>query len=427
MARKRVSSDDSAAHLKREKPTGGDDDFSWTYDDRYHVYIGRYRTGAQPSSRIAAFDFDGTLSVPKSGKKFPRDGQDFQLLDPRLGKRLADMTADRSFLIFTNQMGVGKHTTSQAVRERISSILKLLGPIPCTVFASTVENEYRKPRRGMFDLFLRDHNAGMEVDLTESVYVGDAAGRKKTASRPKDHSDADFLFSRNCGLNFMTPEQFLAGESIESAERANEKSLPRPHDPKEWLSPLTFGWSAKSNLKITDATMFEEEWAQISDLKCLVVVLVGIPGSGKSHFVQRFCSGWQIISRDKTGTMDKCEKELVAATGQKGYRVVIDNTNFDLESRKRWLSIVQRHSCTPVAVWMDVSVEQALHNNSFRRLAAIRSGTESAQMVPTFVIRNQANKLVAPCLEEGFEQVFRLNFLPHFDDESLLNLYKCYL
>ena len=414
MYRKRRSPDDSqpsAVDTTKKKPAGGDDDltFKWTFDEERHVFIGQYRGGAQPSSRIAAFDFDGTLSVPKSGKTFPRDGQDFQLLDLQLGKRLKDMTEDRSFLIFTNQMGVGKHTTGQAVRDRVYGIL--------TVFASTVENEYRKPRRGMFDLWLQDHNAGIGLDLNQCVYVGDAAGRKKTASYPKkDHSNADFLFAMNCGLNFMTPEQFLAGDTIESAQRENERSLPRPpHDPKLWLSPPhSFGWSAKHDLQITDAKMFCEEWKQICGLKRVVLVVIGIPGSGKTHFVDRFCTGWRIVSRDRMGTMDKCEQELVAATNESECRALVDNTNFDLESRKRWLSIAARSRCTPVAVWLDVSVEQTLHNNSFRRLAAIRRGDHSAQMVPTFVIRNQANKLVAPSLEEGFEQVFSNPFRARF-------------
>lgn len=168
--RKRASPDantEKDGDKKKEKLAGDDADFSWIYDEVRHVYVGHYRSGAQPSDKIAAFDFDGTLSVPRSGKTFPKDGQDFQLLSEQLPKRLREVTNGRSFIIFTNQMGVGKHTTSQAVRDRISGILRLIGPIPCTVFASTLENEYRKPRRGMFDLFLKHYNGDIGVDLKQ--------------------------------------------------------------------------------------------------------------------------------------------------------------------------------------------------------------------------------------------------------------------
>lgn len=262
------------------------------------------------------------------------------------------------------------------------------------------------------------------------MYVGDAAGRKKTTSYPKkDHSNADYLFAINCGLNFMTPEQFLAGNSVELAQKENENSLPRPtHDPKQWLSqPLSFGWSAKENLQLTDDVVFTSKWKNICSLDRIIVVMIGVPGSGKSHFVHRFCTRLQIVSRDKAGTMEKCEQEVVAATENDTCHVVVDNTNFDLESRKRWLSIANRTACTPVAVCLNVTLEQALHNNYFRRLAALRSGHDSAQMVPTFVIRNQANKLIEPTLTEGFADVFKINFVPHFTENSLRDLYTCYL
>jgi bifunctional polynucleotide phosphatase/kinase len=427
MARKRTSPQDPASDCKKEKSSGNDSDFSWTFDELRQVFIGRYLTGAEPSSRIAAFDFDGTLSVPKSGATFPKDGQDFKLLDHRLMQRLSAITTDRSFIIFTNQMGVGRHTTGQDVRDRIHGILKHF-QIPCTVFASVKENEYRKPRRGMFDLLQEEFN--VEISCSDSVFVGDAAGRKKSATGPKDHSNADFLFALNCTLRFMTPEQFLAGQPIESSHQHNMQTLPLPsYSPEKWLSlPENFGFSFKNGKKLHDENEFMTEWAKICKMPRVVAVIVGIPGSGKSHFVHRFCSEWTVISRDNFGSMEKCEKEMMNIMDrEKECRIVIDNTNHDTGSRKRWLIAAGKRKCTPVAVWMDMSVEQALHNNAFRRLAAIRSGHSSAQMVPTFVITKQAKEFEAPTLDQGFAEVFRISFQPDFADDSLRKLYSCYL
>ena len=43
-------------------------------------------------------------------------------------------------------------------------------------------------------------------------YCGDAAGRPKTANRPKDFSDTDLKFAANIGLKFLTPEQLFLDE-----------------------------------------------------------------------------------------------------------------------------------------------------------------------------------------------------------------------
>ena len=45
-----------------------------------------------------------------------------------------------------------------------------------------------------------------------SFYCGDAAGRPKTATRPKDFSDSDIKFALNVGLTFKTPEELFLGQ-----------------------------------------------------------------------------------------------------------------------------------------------------------------------------------------------------------------------
>ena len=409
--------------VKRDK-RDADHDFSWSFDAAARVYVGLYRGGGQPGAEIAAFDFDGTLSVPKSGKTFPVDGSDYSLLDPRLVARVREVTRNRRFVIFTNQAGVDKHTTSAAVREPVFGLPQLLGPEPCIIFASVDQNSYRKPRTGMFDLFCQEYNGGVKVDAHRSVYVGDAAGRPKTSTAKKDHSNADFLFAINCGFNFLTPEQLLAGTEVEVAHQANMASLPRPPDPRKWLSEAAaFAQDHGTGSRFPDEQSFKTVWTQVSSLPRVVVVMVGLPGSGKSTFVQRFCPDWQVVSCDKTGSMKKCETLLSEYLGQSSCRVVVDNTNFDLKSRSRWLEIVNQAKCALLAVWLDVGVDQAIHNVTFRRLAALRSGDLSAQMVPTFVIRNQSKSFQAPSLQEGFASVFRIFFKPSFRDESLHSLY----
>ena len=56
-------------------------------------------------------------------------------------------------------------------------------------------------------------NGGVEIDLQRSFYVGDAAGRHATGSRPADFSDSDKEFAEALGLTFYTPELMFLEES----------------------------------------------------------------------------------------------------------------------------------------------------------------------------------------------------------------------
>lgn len=119
-----------------------------------------------------------------------------------------------AIIIFTNQLGVGLDITESRKRdfqrkiEALSSHIK----IPFTLFAALGEDSYRKPNVGMWNLLLE--HLPKNIDLKESFFVGDAAGRLKGWKRGKtaDHSNADKVFACNIGITFHTPEEFFNGE-----------------------------------------------------------------------------------------------------------------------------------------------------------------------------------------------------------------------
>lgn len=67
--------------------------------------------------------------------------------------------------------------------------------IPLIVYAATQDDWSRKPRPGMFNMYVTEHET---FKVKESLYVGDAAGRKG------DFSDSDYKFALNAGLPFYT-------------------------------------------------------------------------------------------------------------------------------------------------------------------------------------------------------------------------------
>lgn len=185
--------------------------------------------------------------------------------------------------------------------------------------------------------------------MNESLYVGDAAGRpeRKHEKCKKDHSSADRLMALNAGLNFLTPEEhFLNAKKI------------------DWIRPEF----DPTTYKIPDS-LTDPKTAQLTSSTSEVVLMVGFPGSGKSFVAKKYLeeNGYRIANRDKLGTWQKCvsvmESELEAKK-----RVVIDNTNPDVESRKRYIDAAKKFKVPIRCFVMATSYKHARHNNLFREL-----------------------------------------------------------
>jgi len=73
---------------------------------------------------------------------------------------------------------------------------------------------YRKPNIGMFQVVQSLYRVkGYEIDLENSVFVGDAAGRLAKAKQQfRDHSNTDFKWAVNVGVQFLTPEEYFLGD-----------------------------------------------------------------------------------------------------------------------------------------------------------------------------------------------------------------------
>lgn len=189
---------------------------------------------------------DGTLIKTKSGKVFPTNCQDWQLLYDSIPSDFKKLHSDGfKIVIFTNQKGIhaGKVDRNE-FRKKIEAIVGKLG-IPVQAFVSVAGGHYRKPCVGMWNE-LKLRNDEVEINEKESIFVGDAAGRIKTTvrvnrfnfhlililqSRPKkDHSYADRFFAANVGVKFQTPEEFFGKSKVD------EPWGPPNFDPKNLFS-----------------------------------------------------------------------------------------------------------------------------------------------------------------------------------------------
>ncbi|GAA5879365.1 hypothetical protein JCM3774_003805 [Rhodotorula dairenensis] len=222
--------------------------------------------------RIAAFDLDGTVIRPKDGKPFPKDSFDWEFCSSRVVPKLRELhRAGYSLVLISNQASANPKLASD-FRRKMPYICRKLG-VPLHAYACWDFDEYRKPAPGMWQAVKQLVTAARtEVDYAASFYVGDAAGRRN------DHADTDRKFALNAGLRFMTPEELFDNE-LPDPDWAlwGWNPFQYPHDP---TAP------SKRGLRVVDAAELLDGAATAVE-KSEVVLLVGAPASGKTHYWQQ--------------------------------------------------------------------------------------------------------------------------------------------
>nr|CAD1834054.1 unnamed protein product [Ananas comosus var. bracteatus] len=170
--------------------------------------------GLLDSAKIAAFDFDGCLA----NTSVKRHGADaWSLLYPSIPEKLQGLyESGFKLVIFTNESNIErwKNKRQQAVDSkigRLDSFIKCVnladsGYMWLQVFIACGLGEsknqacdpFRKPEPGMWRLMQEHLNSGIAIDMEQSFYVGDAAGRAN------DHSDADIKFAEVQGVTYLS-------------------------------------------------------------------------------------------------------------------------------------------------------------------------------------------------------------------------------
>ncbi|KAG9333115.1 hypothetical protein JZ751_013469 [Albula glossodonta] len=307
--------------------------------------------GVTASAKVAAFDIDGCIITTKSGRVFPTSPDDWRILYPEIQPRLAHLLKQGyKVVFFTNQMGISKGKLRPEVfKSKVEDILITL-KLPVQVFVATGPGIYRKPVVGMWEHLTEKANDGMTVKKSQSFYVGDAAGRPVNwapGKKKKDFSCSDRLFALNIGLPFHTPEEFFLGW------KSAPFSLP-PFDPRTCDSA---------------ARLYDPPNASLTSTQQEVIVAVGYPASGKSTFFHTHIipKGYVYVNRDTLGSWQQCVSACERAL-KDGRSVAIDNTNPDLESRKRYVDVAQNAGVPCRCFLFTASLEQAKHNNRFREM-----------------------------------------------------------
>ena len=265
-------------------------------------------------SKVAIIDYDWTICKPKNNKTFPTDVDDWEWLRPSVPDVIKDLYHKKGFAICiaTNQSKEWKHT-------QIINALTTLN-IPLKIAVATTKASYKPSLQIYEELFTKP------IDKTKSFMCGDALGR------PNDHSDCDLKFAEAIGIKILSPEELF------------------PFDKKD-----------------TTIVIKPSETQEI-------VIMVGMPGSGKSHLAKTFTkpfskpftkTNYVIIEGDIYKTSEKMIKAAIPHL-DKGTSVVFDATNPTREKRKEYITVAERYKIPVRCIYMNTSMEEAIARNNLR-------------------------------------------------------------
>ncbi|KAI8092988.1 polynucleotide kinase 3 phosphatase-domain-containing protein [Halteromyces radiatus] len=360
-------------------------------------------------AKVAAFDLDSTLITTKSGKTFASNSDDWKWWHTNIPERLMDLYSQGyKIVIFSNQNGLNSEKRIRDFKIKLDTILGQLS-MPVLLYAAMKKDQYRKPMTGMWEDMIKEYkDDDVTIDLKQSFYVGDAAGRLDgwKHKMKRDHSCADRKFAHNIGIKFYTPEVFF-------------------HNEKE----VDFSWGDFNPHSYSMAIpLFTPTCSplipQSHDDSKEMIIFVGSPASGKSSFAKKHLipHGYEYINQDTLKTKAKCLKACEEAI-QQNKSVVIDNTNGTSDVRAEYLNLARKHDLPARCFYFVADEHLCRHNNYYRHIRQ----KESRDLLSEIVFRTYKSRFQEPTLDEGFAEIKKINFVFEGDDDDLMAWRKWYL
>lgn len=261
---------------------------------------------------------------------------------------------------------------------------------------------YHPPTTEQMDLIMRMLVEGDELPML--VHCGGGKGRAGTVA-------ACYL----AAYGFQKPDLHRTFPALSSAETISALRAIRPGSIEteqqenfvsRYQSTIWKRQSILPDIAPEPAPSSLEVLEGIFDTSCDLVMLIGLPGSGKSWIcdalLARNPKHWIRISQDESRSRAACERQI-GHDPPKGVRALLDRCNTSPEDRKNWLALAH-WAQRPIAVWLDYAPElctsRAQNRAGHPTLppgGRVRAAIEQARRV-----------FVSPTCAEGFSAVLRV-------------------
>ena len=127
-----------------------------------------------------------------------------------------------------------------------------------------------------------------------------------------------------------------------------------------------------------------------------IAIMIGIQGSGKSTFCQKYLPNFYRINLDTLKTRHQ-EQLAIDECFKCGRNFVIDNTNPTIDERGKYILRAKKEGYKILGYFMESKIKDCIERNNQRTGKAC---------IPTTAIAATSNKLQLPSYDEGFDELY---------------------
>ncbi len=343
------------------------------------------------NTKVAFFDLDYTLIKPKSGRKFPKDKDDYTFMFNNVIEILNKYIENNYHIfIISNQSGLLKEKNAEkleAMKYKLNHIFESIeNKDAFTIFLACGENYYRKPHSGAFYFYESLYN--VKINKKNSFFCGDALGRKD------DFSASDYYFALNNGLKCYSPESIF--------ENNDSKKIEYHMNIKRTFLDEAISKKNQKNFENLIAEMNNIEGQKL-------IIMNGSPASGKSTFTNYMCTHFDYICCESDVLKTKLEKSVENEL-KNGNNVIVDATNSTKIHRKKYIDLAKKinQNIQIICIYIPYNEELIHHLQHYR----IEKSRGLVNALPEIALRVYKSKYEKPVNSEKFDYLFE--YIPYF-------------